>query len=259
MSPSRSSQLPRFFLLIGCSLLVAAVFIFRPGAANQPRLAEAITNPTLSNEGVSRTGISVIESPPILVTNGQFRAYYTMSNQNPSALTVFMGASIRLPGGTPISDPGNDSSCVLAANAVNQTCIRSFVVPAGTLAGLYNVQFGVWSGAPGSSTQYAFFELSGAVNHQPPTPTPTPTVTRTFTPTPTRTRTPTPTRTLTPAPANSPATMTTPTPGSVLSGATVTFQWTSGTNAFDYSLFVGAEVGGASTRISLPSVAARIK
>src|SRR5579871_6290633 len=40
------------------------------------------------------------------------------------------------------------------------------------------------------------------------------------------------------------ATMATPTPGSTLTGSTVTFTWTAGTNISQYYLYVGSVAGG---------------
>jgi len=53
------------------------------------------------------------------------------------------------------------------------------------------------------------------------------------------TATPTPT----PAPAEARATMTSPTAGSTLPGSTVTFDWTAGSSASEYFLYVGTRAG----------------
>jgi hypothetical protein len=48
-----------------------------------------------------------------------------------------------------------------------------------------------------------------------------------------------------PPPTPAPSTITSPTPGSTLSGATVTFSWTSGTAVADRYLMVGTTLGGS--------------
>jgi uncharacterized protein YkwD len=79
---------------------------------------------------------------------------------------------------------------------------------------------------------------------------PTATPTRTATATPTRTATATPTRTATPTstpPAvSTKATMLSPLPGSTLHGSSVTFQWSPGSDALEYGLYVGTRRGSAS-------------
>lgn len=42
----------------------------------------------------------------------------------------------------------------------------------------------------------------------------------------------------------SPATMSSPTPGTTLSGASVSFSWSTGTNVTKYALYVGTTAGG---------------
>jgi uncharacterized protein YkwD len=94
---------------------------------------------------------------------------------------------------------------------------------------------------------------TGTGTATPQTPTTTRTATRTVTPTrtviPTSTRTVTATpiststaaATSTPAPAR--AQMTSPVPGSTLPGTTATFNWTAGSGAKEYFLFVGTTTG----------------
>jgi serine protease len=45
--------------------------------------------------------------------------------------------------------------------------------------------------------------------------------------------------------AGTPATLTSPAPGSVLAGSTVTFTWTAGTGATEYDLYLGTERGAS--------------
>ena len=49
-----------------------------------------------------------------------------------------------------------------------------------------------------------------------------------------------------------PATMTSPTPGSTLTGSTVTFNWTTGSQVAEYSLHVGTTGVGSSNLLANP-------
>ncbi|MGE0058608.1 MAG: hypothetical protein AB7T32_11550, partial [Dehalococcoidia bacterium] len=80
------------------------------------------------------------------------------------------------------------------------------------------------------------------------TQAPTSTPTRTPTATPTRTATASATPSRTPTPQALAAELTSPQPGSTLTGTTATFSWTAATGASAYQLYVGTTAGGYDIR-----------
>jgi predicted MPP superfamily phosphohydrolase len=122
-------------------------------------------NPVLANVGISPPNYSVPVTPPVTVSRGgQFRAWYFINNPNSQSINVGLGLSIISPSGQEISDSARDLIETVPANAANYVLDRFFQVPSSAEPGTYTVIYGLWSGAPGSSTKYTSLTKSGWLN-----------------------------------------------------------------------------------------------
>jgi len=92
--------------------------------------------------------------------------YYSIRNDGPTPIEVWLGASLRSAAGAVRSDPGNDRSELIPANG-QLFVSRPFVVATDAQPGLHDALFGLWgdrlpNGA--FTTQFAFSALGNAVN-----------------------------------------------------------------------------------------------
>jgi hypothetical protein len=109
------------------------------------RIVQA-ANPTMSYWSVS----------PTSAVPGQYLTVkYYITNPNSASMSVGLGFSIRLSGtsGDGISDPARDK--IVSVSPGSNWYDRLFLIPTNTIGGSYECVWAIWSGAPGSSTQYA--------------------------------------------------------------------------------------------------------
>ncbi|MDI6917675.1 MAG: hypothetical protein QMC80_07770, partial [Thermoplasmatales archaeon] len=130
-----------------------AIWSGTPGSSTQystsgwqsNKLTISLSNPTITSYSLSPT----TAGPGETITFS-----YTINNPNQVSMTVGLGASIRKSGTTTeICDTTNDVSVTISAGSSTKT--RSFVIPTSTTTGTYEACWAIWSGTPGSSTQYS--------------------------------------------------------------------------------------------------------
>ncbi|MDO9098432.1 MAG: hypothetical protein Q7U60_09960, partial [Candidatus Methanoperedens sp.] len=105
---------------------------------------------TTQNPILSSTSIS----PSSVLPGQSFTGYYVINNPNSASVNVGLGLSIRRSGTYgEIVDKSND--VVISAAPGTNTYSRTFTVSSSASAGSYDVAQAIWSGSPGTGTQYA--------------------------------------------------------------------------------------------------------
>lgn len=92
--------------------------------------------------------------PTTIGENGSVTAYYTVNNPNPYSVNVGLGATLKRVGtALEIYDTPNDKIISIPSGWSVQS--RTFKLSSLVLAGSYEYNLVIWSGAPGTTTQYA--------------------------------------------------------------------------------------------------------
>ncbi len=171
---------------------------FTPTITRTPTITPTPTQPVLVDVGLA---------PTVGDPGGSLVLSYTVFA--PAAQTVSLGAGIRINGTFNFtSDPANDRTLGIIAGTSVVT--RTFVIPANSGAGSYDVIWGLWSA--GFVTQYDSQLRLNILTVTGPSPTPTVTAPPTNTPTDAPTNTPTATSVNTLTPTNTPSNTPTYTP-----------------------------------------------
>lgn len=92
---------------------------------------------------------------------------YTVSNANLTLQIAGLQASIQLPTGFSMEDPTND--IIVSVPPGISTMRRIYNIPTTATPGNYEVCWGLWSGAPGSSTRYEQASRPEHLKIEPPT------------------------------------------------------------------------------------------
>jgi len=98
--------------------------------------------------------ISTSISPTTISPSQSFTGHYEINNPTSYNMNVGLGLGIR-PSGTNGEIVDTPHDVVISVAPGTNTYSRTFIVPSGASGGSYDVAQAIWSGQPGSSTQYA--------------------------------------------------------------------------------------------------------
>ena len=132
----------------------SAVFRFNDGSSGHTDVTSSVSGPNVTVAAPTLSSSSYV-TPNSLDRGSSFTAWYLITNPNSSSISVGLGASIRPVGssGNGLADPSHDTTVSVSPGI--HWYSRLFATSTSSSVGSYQTVLAIWSGAPGTSTQYA--------------------------------------------------------------------------------------------------------